>query len=102
MWDTDVAEGVFGYVSTPGGRVWLVDWRDATARQVCGVGAAFRRIRATTPAGRAASPGSIPREALAGRFRLLERIAFHPNSRDPLYPINFVCPGKLKTGSPLF
>ena len=36
--DTDVAEGVFGYVSTPGGRVWLIDWRDATATQVCGLG----------------------------------------------------------------
>lgn len=34
--DSDVAEGVFGYVSTPGGRVWLIDWRTGTATQVCG------------------------------------------------------------------
>lgn len=34
--DSDMAEGVFGYVATPGGRIWLIDWRDGTARQVCG------------------------------------------------------------------
>ncbi len=35
---TDVADRVFGYVSTPGGRVWLVDWRDRSTRQLCGIG----------------------------------------------------------------
>ncbi|MEM9708783.1 MAG: DUF4329 domain-containing protein [Pseudomonadota bacterium] len=34
--ESDMAEGVFGYISTPGGRVWLVDWRDGSARQLCG------------------------------------------------------------------
>ncbi|MEL7026264.1 MAG: DUF4329 domain-containing protein [Pseudomonadota bacterium] len=34
--ESDMAEGVFGYISTPGGRIWLVDWRDGVARQVCG------------------------------------------------------------------
>jgi len=34
--ESDMAEGVFGYISTPGGRVWLVDWRAGTATQVCG------------------------------------------------------------------
>ena len=35
---SDVADRTFGYVATPGGRVWLVDWRDRTARQLCGPG----------------------------------------------------------------
>lgn len=35
--ETDMAEGVFGFVSTPGGRIWLIDWRTGTAEQVCGL-----------------------------------------------------------------
>jgi hypothetical protein len=35
---TDVEDRVFGYVSTPGGRVWLIDWRTRTATQICGTG----------------------------------------------------------------
>lgn len=34
----DISEQVFGYISTPGGRLWLVDWRSATAAQLCGLG----------------------------------------------------------------
>lgn len=34
---SDVDEGVYGFISTPGGRIWLVDWETATARQICGV-----------------------------------------------------------------
>lgn len=33
-----VAERVDGYVSTPGGRLWFVDWKSETAEQVCGEG----------------------------------------------------------------
>lgn len=32
----DMAEQVFGYVATPGGRVWLIDWRIGRAEQMCG------------------------------------------------------------------
>ncbi|MEO1239180.1 MAG: DUF4329 domain-containing protein [Pseudomonadota bacterium] len=54
--ESDMAEGVFGYVSTPGGRIWLIDWRDGVARQVCGascvsVDPAYD-ARATGPVGR--------------------------------------------------
>ena len=34
---SDVADRTFGYIATPGGRVWLVDWRDRSARQLCGL-----------------------------------------------------------------
>jgi len=65
--DTDVAEGVFGYVSTPGGRVWLVDWRDATARQVCGLGC-ISQDPGYDPAGEGRVARVYTREALAARF----------------------------------
>lgn len=32
----DMAERVDGWVATPGGRLWFIDHRAATARQVCG------------------------------------------------------------------
>ena len=35
---TDMDDRTFGYIATPGGRIWLVDWRTAVARQVCGIG----------------------------------------------------------------
>ncbi|WP_257894870.1 DUF4329 domain-containing protein [Gymnodinialimonas phycosphaerae] len=34
----DVAERVNGYVATPGGRLWYIDYRRAVATQVCGLG----------------------------------------------------------------
>ncbi|MEM6386636.1 MAG: DUF4329 domain-containing protein [Pseudomonadota bacterium] len=34
---TDIEEQVFGYVGTPGGRLWLVDWQEATVTQLCGL-----------------------------------------------------------------
>ena len=34
----DIAEQVNGYVSTPGGRLWYIDWRRQVATQVCGLG----------------------------------------------------------------
>ncbi|MEO0693334.1 MAG: DUF4329 domain-containing protein [Pseudomonadota bacterium] len=34
---TDRAEGIIGYVSTPGGRIWRVDGPGAFAEQVCGL-----------------------------------------------------------------
>ncbi|MFU7528936.1 DUF4329 domain-containing protein [Qipengyuania sp. ASV99] len=36
--ESDVASGIDGYVSTPGGRLWHIDHRHAVARQVCGPG----------------------------------------------------------------
>lgn len=36
--DADRAEGVFGFVSTPGGRFWLVDPERGRVRQLCGIG----------------------------------------------------------------
>lgn len=34
----DMAEGVNGYVATPGGRLWYIDGRRGVATQVCGLG----------------------------------------------------------------
>jgi hypothetical protein len=36
--EADEAEGVDGYISTPGGRLWYVDGVDQIASQLCGVG----------------------------------------------------------------
>ncbi len=35
---SDAEDRTFGYISTPGGRIWLVDWRQRSARQLCGIG----------------------------------------------------------------
>ena len=35
---SDMEEEVFGFVATPGGRLWMIDWRDGTARQICAQG----------------------------------------------------------------
>ena len=65
--DSDMAEGVFGYVSTPGGRVWLIDWRDGTARQVCG--ASCVTVDPDFDARQAGPVGQVyTRESLAIRF----------------------------------
>lgn len=34
----DISEQVNGYVATPGGRLWYIDWQRAVATQVCGLG----------------------------------------------------------------
>ncbi|WP_425091369.1 DUF4329 domain-containing protein [Tropicimonas sp. S265A] len=36
--ESDEAEGVDGYVATPGGRLWYIDSTDMIASQICGVG----------------------------------------------------------------
>ncbi|MCF2872782.1 DUF4329 domain-containing protein [Octadecabacter sp. G9-8] len=36
--ESDFDYGIDGYVSTPGGRVWLVDFQTFSTRQVCGLG----------------------------------------------------------------
>lgn len=36
--EADEAEGVDGYISTPGGRVWYVDTTDMVVSQLCGLG----------------------------------------------------------------
>ncbi|MEM9341837.1 MAG: DUF4329 domain-containing protein [Pseudomonadota bacterium] len=38
----DVQDQLYGYISTPGGRVWLVDWRTSSASQLCGIGCVFQ------------------------------------------------------------
>ena len=35
---SDMVEQLFGFVSTPGGRFWVIDWRDGSSRQVCQAG----------------------------------------------------------------
>lgn len=40
--ESDVIQRTYGYLSTPGGRVWLVDWRTKTAMQLCGVGCVWK------------------------------------------------------------
>lgn len=65
--DSDVAEGVFGYVGTPGGRVWLIDWRTGTATSLCGTVCIARdpgfNAREAGPVGRV-----YTREGLRRRF----------------------------------
>ncbi len=36
--ESDEAEGIDGYVATPGGRLWYIDSVDMVASQICGVG----------------------------------------------------------------
>lgn len=35
---SDFDYGIDGYVSTPGGRIWLVDFQTKSTRQICGLG----------------------------------------------------------------
>ncbi|MEM9436051.1 MAG: DUF4329 domain-containing protein [Pseudomonadota bacterium] len=37
-YETDEAEGIDGFVATPGGRLWYVDTTDGLIRQICGLG----------------------------------------------------------------
>ena len=39
---SDFDFGIDGYVSTPGGRVWLVDFQTQSTRQICGLGCVFQ------------------------------------------------------------
>ena len=34
----DEAEGIDGWVGTPGGRLWYIDTTDMITRQICGIG----------------------------------------------------------------
>lgn len=36
--EADEAEGIDGFVATPGGRLWYVDTTDMIVRQICGLG----------------------------------------------------------------
>lgn len=36
--ESDEAEGIDGYIATPGGRLWYIDSIDMVASQICGVG----------------------------------------------------------------
>ncbi|MEL6596504.1 MAG: DUF4329 domain-containing protein [Pseudomonadota bacterium] len=35
---SDIADGVYGFIATPGGRIWLTNPASQSARQVCGIG----------------------------------------------------------------
>jgi hypothetical protein len=35
---SDMAEGLDGYVATPGGRLWFIDGQTGVVRQICGLG----------------------------------------------------------------
>lgn len=35
--ETDLDDRIDGYISTPGGRIWHIDWQVETASQLCGV-----------------------------------------------------------------
>lgn len=39
---SDIEHGTHGYIATPAGRVWFIDWQARTARQVCGPGCVAR------------------------------------------------------------
>ena len=48
---TDARDRIYGYISTPGGRIWLVNWQDRSARQLCGIGCVYQ------------DPGFVPLDA---------------------------------------
>ena len=54
--DMDYHNRVFGFVATPGGRFWLVDYRSRTVTQLCGVGCLPK-----DPSFRAGMAGHIPK-----------------------------------------
>ena len=62
----DMADGIHGYISTPGGRFWFIDGPMGVAQQVCGQG-----CLATDPAFEPEPEGSVPEmltlEALKAR-----------------------------------
>lgn len=35
--DTDISDRIDGFIATPGGRVWHIDWQDEIAVQLCGL-----------------------------------------------------------------
>lgn len=51
----DMADGIDGYISTPGGRLWFVDGQSGAMRQICGVG-----CLPVDPGFRPEPPGSVP------------------------------------------
>ncbi|MEM6636642.1 MAG: DUF4329 domain-containing protein [Pseudomonadota bacterium] len=53
--ESDIAVGVYGYVSTPGGRVWFINGWDDDIRQLCGISCV-----ASDPAFIAGDAGPIP------------------------------------------
>ena len=65
---SDFEFGIDGYVSTPGGRVWLVDNQTRTTRQICGVGCVI------TDPNFAPDPGDVIRASYSVRdLRLRSR-----------------------------
>ena len=35
---TDIDARIDGFIATPGGRIWHVDWQEESATQICGAG----------------------------------------------------------------
>ena len=65
--DMDAAEGINGYVATPGGRLWYLDTRKRIAVQLCGIG-----CLASDPQFRAGDDGYIRRSYTYDQLRALE------------------------------
>lgn len=65
--DVDAAEGINGYVATPGGRLWYLDSRARVAVQVCGVGCLVM-----DPDFRAGDDGIIARRYTYDQLRAIE------------------------------
>lgn len=66
--DGDVESQMDGYVATPGGRLWRVDWQQSRAVQVCGEGC-LGRDPAYRPCPGDAVAASYTRPELAARDR---------------------------------
>ena len=66
--DTDAAEGVNGYIATPGGRLWYLDARARVAVQLFGIGCLAR-----DPHFRAGDDGTIRRRYTYDQLRAIER-----------------------------
>lgn len=65
--ERDAAEGVNGYIATPGGRLWFVDSRARIAVQLCGLGCLDQ-----DPAFRPGDDGTIRRSYSYEQLRAIE------------------------------
>ena len=65
--EADSAEGVDGYIATPGGRLWYVDGEDMVASLLCGVGCMIQ-----DPNFQAGLDGDIAVSYTLGQLRALE------------------------------
>ncbi|MDX8348711.1 DUF4329 domain-containing protein [Cognatiyoonia sp. IB215446] len=61
---SDFEAGIDGYISTPGGRIWLVDYSDQIARQLCSAGCVI-----SDPQNDPANSGFIPQSFTLSELR---------------------------------